>query len=481
MRGIVRAWWILAAGVGCAASPSPPPPSAPAGAPPSSLGPSASAISPATSAAAEPQAPAAGAGAPEGAILFIENDYARALAEARARGLPLFVDAWAPWCHTCLSLRSYVFPDPALRPWASRFVWLSLDTERDDNAAVVGRLGVTVLPTLYVIDPASEKPVVAWPGSLTAPELADLLSDAASAVAHGDAGGEAAAALLRGHQASASGKLDDAVAAYRAALAAAPPGWPRRPQAVDALVTRLSDDKQPAACVSVASEEAPRMPPGTPLADVLRAAMSCADDLPTTAPERQHLPELAALGERVAGDMTQPILADDRSDLYNYVVGALKDLGRKDDVLRVAQAWSAFLDDRAHDAPTPQARVVFDAHRLLAYLALGHPERAVPMLQASEHDFPDDYNPPARLATAYLAMKRPDDALAAVGQALGLAYGPRKLRLWALEADVYEAKGDKAGARKALTEALTFAKGATLTGGYPKLQAALEKRLARLR
>lgn len=28
---------------------------------------------------------------------FIEDDYARALAEARARTLPLFVEAWAPW------------------------------------------------------------------------------------------------------------------------------------------------------------------------------------------------------------------------------------------------------------------------------------------------------------------------------------------------------------------------------------------------
>ena len=28
---------------------------------------------------------------------FIEDDYARALAEARSRKLPLFVESWAPW------------------------------------------------------------------------------------------------------------------------------------------------------------------------------------------------------------------------------------------------------------------------------------------------------------------------------------------------------------------------------------------------
>jgi hypothetical protein len=28
---------------------------------------------------------------------FIEDDYPRALAEARAKKLPIFVEAWAPW------------------------------------------------------------------------------------------------------------------------------------------------------------------------------------------------------------------------------------------------------------------------------------------------------------------------------------------------------------------------------------------------
>ena len=31
------------------------------------------------------------------ALPFIEDDYARAVTEARAKKLPIFVDAWAPW------------------------------------------------------------------------------------------------------------------------------------------------------------------------------------------------------------------------------------------------------------------------------------------------------------------------------------------------------------------------------------------------
>jgi hypothetical protein len=31
------------------------------------------------------------------ALPFIDDDYTRALAEARSRDLPLFIEAWAPW------------------------------------------------------------------------------------------------------------------------------------------------------------------------------------------------------------------------------------------------------------------------------------------------------------------------------------------------------------------------------------------------
>ncbi|HKF42797.1 MAG TPA: hypothetical protein VKG01_06845 [Thermoanaerobaculia bacterium] len=34
---------------------------------------------------------------PRPAVPFIADDYPRALAEARAKKLPIFVEAWAPW------------------------------------------------------------------------------------------------------------------------------------------------------------------------------------------------------------------------------------------------------------------------------------------------------------------------------------------------------------------------------------------------
>jgi tetratricopeptide (TPR) repeat protein len=414
-------------------------------------------------------------------IAFVEDDYASALSEARAAGVPLFIDAWATWCHTCLSMRAYVFADPGLQRLSSRFVWLSLDTERETNAPAVTRLGVVSLPTLFVIDSRTEDVVLSWTGSLTATELARLL-DGVSGSPDASTSGEAAASLLRGHRARAARDLDAAIAHYRAALAAAPAHGPDRDEAADALVACLSEAKRSPECLETAALEAPGMSPGTALADVLRAGIQCAPpEGSPQGPERASLVSLVALGEHVVRDPAQPILADDRSDLYDNVVEALRALGRPDEARRLAQAWTTFLEDQASRAATPAARAVFDAHRLLAYKALGEPQRAVPMLEQSEREFPGDYNPPARLAAALLEMKRYDLALVAVERSLALAYGPRKLRLWSLEADIRVARGDAEGARHALRTALAFAERVPLTSGYPRLRDALARRLAELR
>ncbi len=34
---------------------------------------------------------------PPTVMQFVADDYAGALAEAKARGVPLFIEAWAPW------------------------------------------------------------------------------------------------------------------------------------------------------------------------------------------------------------------------------------------------------------------------------------------------------------------------------------------------------------------------------------------------
>jgi tetratricopeptide (TPR) repeat protein len=147
--------------------------------------------------------------------------------------------------------------------------------------------------------------------------------------------------------------------------------------------------------------------------------------------------------------------------------------GRK----KVLSARAAFLEGEAARAKNPEARAVFDSHRLSTYMDLDEPARAIPMLEASERDLPDDYNPPARLAIAYKAMKRYDEALAASDRALARAYGPRKILILRTRAEIYTARGDPAAARATMEETVRYAESLPAGQRSEKTIAALKKSL----
>jgi tetratricopeptide (TPR) repeat protein len=208
---------------------------------------------------------------------------------------------------------------------------------------------------------------------------------------------------------------------------------------------------------------------------VATLGLICAQELPAGPTKRPTLDQAIERVHKLAVDEAEPMLEDDRSGLYSTMVDALEDEGRDADAKSAATEWVALLEAQAAKAPDPPARAVYDAHRLDAYLVLGTPERAVPMLEASARDFPGDYNPPARLARAYLAMKRYDDALAAIDRAIALVYGPRALRIYTTKADVLEAKGDRARAAAALKDGLARV-GTSLPPRYVQLATDLAKR-----
>ncbi|MEY4576403.1 MAG: hypothetical protein RL701_1106 [Pseudomonadota bacterium] len=146
----------------------------------------------------------------------------------------------------------------------------------------------------------------------------------------------------------------------------------------------------------------------------------------------------------------------------------------------MARAWVAQLEAAAASAKDPAARRVWDAHRVEAYLALDEPAKIVPMLQQSERELPNDYNPPARLARAYLALKETQPAKAAIDRALTRCDGPRKLRLYQLKSDILLAAHDATGARAALLDALSFAHEKQFGAQYDKLRQSIERKVAEL-
>jgi tetratricopeptide (TPR) repeat protein len=355
-------------------------------------------------------------------------------------------------------MRAFVFTDRALTRHAGRFVWLEIDTEKKQNAALKKKLGVPALPTYFIMDPASERVALRWVGGFTAAQLDRLLEDGVAAVGGQVAASGPGAALARADRAYGEGEDSLAVLAYREALAQAPPGWPQYSRAVEALLFALDRAGDYAAEAELAREACPRLK-GTPSgANVAGSGLGAALLLPDSAPGRAALIAAFETGVReVLSDTALGIAADDRSGLYLTLLDARRDAKDEEGAKRVATEWSAFLEGAAARATTPEQRTVFDSHRLSAYRELGQTERAVPMLEASERDLPGDYNPPARLATAYLWMKRWEEALAPSDRALAKAYGPRKLGIYSTRADIFSGKGDREAARGTLEEAIAYA------------------------
>lgn len=385
-----------------------------------------------------------------GALSFHEDHYEQALAEARRRDLPIFVDAWAPWCHTCLSLRSYVLADPAMASFADRFVWLSIDTEREANHAFLERFPILVWPTLWVIDPRTERPLLRWPGSLNGDELRQILGDTALAYRNGGEQGSASVALLQAEHAAAEGREKDAIGIFRISISQAPQEWPHRGRATDGLVTALYHTGQNQECVETSAIEQKNSGNGTSAANVALYGLLCARKLG----DAEKIKEAAQRVEMIAKNPSQQMLPDDRSSLYEELIDLRKKQGEKEVAHTLAEAWSSYLDVQANSAKDAAARRVFDAHRMVAYLELERYEAAISMVEQSAREQPEDYNHWARLAKIHSVAGQNEKALTEINRALLLGYGPRRLRLYDLKARIQEKQGDLAGKNTTLEQGI---------------------------
>ncbi|HTR97590.1 MAG TPA: hypothetical protein VMH61_06780 [Candidatus Acidoferrales bacterium] len=372
-------------------------------------------------------------------------------------------------------MRAFVFTDSSLARHAGQFVWLAINREKAQNSAFCRRYPVVGIPAFFVLDPSGRTVRLNWLGGLTVGELHTLLDDVRD---HRNTPPALLAKLAAADSLYGASDWTGASRAYRAVLAAAPPDWRGYPRVVESLQTAMSTGGDDAGALALARETLQRLGRSPSALNVAAGGLGAATSLPDSVPGRvAALAEMAAATHALVTDTSFATAADDRSGAYIALIDARDAVHDSAGVRQVAGEWSAFLDGQAERAKTPEERAVFDSHRLSAYLQLGEPEKAVPMLLQSEHDMPGDYNPPARLAIAYKAMKRWDDALAASDRAMALAYGPRKLLLYDTRVDIERGRGDLTGARRTLAEEIAYARALPEEQRSPARLAALQKKL----
>jgi tetratricopeptide (TPR) repeat protein len=356
-------------------------------------------------------------------------------------------------------MKAYVYTDKGLERFAGRFVWLSVNTEDAKNAAFLQKYPIPALPTLLVLDAKHDAVTLRYVGGATVPQLQKMLGDAEKTYRTKS---EAASdtLLTQADRLAAAGKHAEAVKAYDSAIAGAPAKWSKLGRSAESMLFSLSMSGDDERCATRALELYPRVKGTVSAANVAATGLSCAIALDASKVETRNtwMHQLETYTREVFDDANITMSADDRSGLYMALIDARDAAGDEEEVLKLKSEWAAFLEDAAAKAKTPAQRTVYDSHRLTAYLDLGTPEKAIPMLEQSERDFPDDYNPPARLAYAYKALEDFAKALAASDRALARVYGPRKLAVLSVRADIYVAAGDTKAARDTILQAIDYAK-----------------------
>jgi tetratricopeptide (TPR) repeat protein len=307
-----------------------------------------------------------------------------------------------------------------------------------------------------VIEPGSETSALKWPGTATVAQLEKLFEDGQRSVRVA-AGSGPDELLTRADQAGAAGHGAQAIALYREALDKAPAHWPRRARAVESWLLALQETRDWEGCAKGGLRETPSLPPGPSHANASATGLTCALQAPDTAGWRGEA--LAQLEPMTRSALQGPgILVDDRSGIYELLVRSRESAKDPEGARRVAQEWFQFLSSEQAKAPTAEARAALDSHLLGATFKMGEPALAIPALQASERDLPNDYNPPARLAVVYRRLERYDEALAAAKRALAKVYGPRRIGVYETLSSIYAKQGNTAAARQALEDAIAFAK-----------------------
>lgn len=407
--------------------------------------------------AAEDKANLCEGGHARGAITWFQDDFDTAKGCAQTQGVPLVVDMWAPWCHTCLSMQNTVLVDPALGPYATRFVWVALDTDKARNAEAVEQFAPAAWPTFFVIDPVKSEIEARFVGSASAAQFVAFLREGERAfLARTTLDPNSPVGLLRaGERAATDQQWEAAELAFTQALAAAPADWPRRADAMVSLLSALRKQAKFGPCLAFANRELGNTGGSASAADFIAVARTCVTGM---GKRRADAPEIATFRDlaiaRLQALVAIPaaqseLTTDDRSDAMVTLRELLDETNRHDQALETAKAQRALLDAAADAATAPIVAMTYNWPRAEVYAYLGTPLALVPALERSIAALPTEYDPPYRLAWIYLQAKDYAKAHEAAMAAYKLGYGVRKARISKLLIDIATAQDDQAALRTA--------------------------------
>lgn len=86
-------------------------------------------------------------------IIFIEDDWEKALAAAKKEHKQIFLDAYATWCGPCKLLKKQTFPDAAVGDFFNKnFINIAVNMEKGVGPELLQKYGVTAYPTLIITD-----------------------------------------------------------------------------------------------------------------------------------------------------------------------------------------------------------------------------------------------------------------------------------------------------------------------------------------
>lgn len=91
----------------------------------------------------------------EKGIHFIENNWEKALVEAKLQHKQVFLDAYTTWCGPCKLLKKKTFPNAAAGEFFNKhFINVAIDMEKGAGPALLEKYRIDAFPTLIITDEA---------------------------------------------------------------------------------------------------------------------------------------------------------------------------------------------------------------------------------------------------------------------------------------------------------------------------------------